>query len=63
MLPPPEDDPDEELISLVLFHDPDHDAVIAPLAGTYDEANPPRYQPVVAGEHLDSMMNALAVKP
>jgi isopenicillin N synthase-like dioxygenase len=63
VLPPPEDDPDEELISLVLFHDPDHDAVIAPLEGTWSDEHPPRYAPVVAGEHLDSMMNALAVKP
>jgi len=58
--PPPADDPDEELISLVLFHDPDFDAVIAPLEGTFDETNPPRYEPVLAGEHLARMMDALA---
>lgn len=61
VLAPPEEDPDEELISLVLFTDPDHDAVIAPLPGCVDDEHPPRYDPVVAGQHLDTMMNALAV--
>lgn len=61
VLPPPADDPAEELISLVFFHDPDHDAVIEPLAGCVDEAEPPRYAPVVAGEHLADMLRSLAV--
>jgi len=60
--PPPEDDPDEELISLVLFHDPDFDAIIAPLEGCCSADNPPRYEPVDAGEHLARMMDALSVE-
>jgi isopenicillin N synthase-like dioxygenase len=59
--PPPAEDPDEELISLVLFHDPDHDAVIAPLEGCCGPDRPPRYEPVIAGDHLARMMDALAV--
>jgi isopenicillin N synthase-like dioxygenase len=61
LAPPPADDPDEELISLVLFHDPDFDALIEPLAGCCGPDNPPRYEPVVAGEHLARMMDALSV--
>lgn len=59
VLPPPADDPAEELISLVFFHDPDHDAVIAPLPGTVDQDHPARYEPVIAGEHLGRMLDAL----
>lgn len=61
VLPPPAENPAEELISLVFFHDPDHDAVIAPLEGCYDDDHPPRYEPVVAGEHLARMLESLAV--
>ncbi len=61
VLPPPAEDPDEELISLVLFHDPDADAVIAPLPGCTGPDHPARYEPVVAGDHLATMMDALAV--
>jgi isopenicillin N synthase-like dioxygenase len=61
VLPPPAEDPDEELISLVLFHDPDADAVIAPLDGCTSPDHPPRYEPVLAGDHLARMMDALAV--
>jgi isopenicillin N synthase-like dioxygenase len=63
VLPPPDADPSEELISLVMFHDPDHDAVIAPLEGCYGPDHPRRYEPVVAGEHLARMMDALSVAP
>lgn len=61
VLPPPADDPAEELISLVFFHDPDHDAVIRPLDGCVDDTHPPRYEPVVAGEHLATMLSSLSV--
>lgn len=61
VLPPPAGDPAEELISLVYFHDPDHDALIAPLEGTWSDENPPRYEPVLAGDHLAAMLDALAV--
>lgn len=61
VLPPPADEPAEELISLVSFHGADPEAVIEPLDGCWDAQNPKRYEPVLAGEHLSRMLDALAV--
>jgi isopenicillin N synthase-like dioxygenase len=61
VLAPPVDAPDEELVSLVYFHDPQYDTVIEPLPGCVDADHPPRYEPVLAGEHLGALLDAIAV--
>jgi isopenicillin N synthase-like dioxygenase len=46
VLPPPAQDPDEELVSLILFHEADMDTVVEPLfPGT-------PHQPVTAADYL-----------
>jgi isopenicillin N synthase-like dioxygenase len=60
VLAPPAGRPEEELVSLIFFHEPDHDALIAPLPGCYDAANPPRYEPVPAGEHYAGMLDSIS---
>jgi isopenicillin N synthase-like dioxygenase len=52
VLAPPPDAPDEELLSLVFFHDPDHDAAISPLGD-------PGVEPVRAGDYLAMKLAAL----
>jgi isopenicillin N synthase-like dioxygenase len=52
VLPPPLDVPEEELLSLVFFHDPDHDAVVTPLGH-------PEVEPVLAGDYLAAKLAAL----
>jgi len=61
VLAPPDVDPDEELVSLIYFHDPRYDAVIEPLPGCVDADHPPRYEPVLAGDHLSALLDAIAV--
>jgi isopenicillin N synthase-like dioxygenase len=46
VLPPPEEAPDEELISLIVFLEADVDTVVTPVTGET------AYEPVVAGEWL-----------
>jgi len=38
--------------SLVFFHNPNYDAVVACLPGCADPANPPKYAPTTSGGHL-----------
>lgn len=38
--------------SMVFFHNPNHDALIAPLPGCIDAGHPAKYAPITAGEHL-----------
>lgn len=38
--------------SMVFFHNPNNDALIAPLPGSVDENHPAKYEPITAGEHL-----------
>jgi isopenicillin N synthase-like dioxygenase len=38
--------------SIAFFHDGNHDALIECLPTCHDAANPPRYTPVLAGDHL-----------
>jgi isopenicillin N synthase-like dioxygenase len=40
--------------AIVFFHDPRADAVIECIPGCADEANPPRYEPVTALEHVNA---------
>lgn len=61
VLPPPASDPAEELISLIFFHEPDHDTVIEPLPTCVSDEHPPLYAPITAGEYLAMKMDALSV--
>ena len=61
VLAPPDADPDEELVSLIYFHDPQHDSVIEPLPGCVDEDHPAQYAPVLAGAHLGALLDAIVV--
>jgi isopenicillin N synthase-like dioxygenase len=61
VLPPPASKPEEELISLVFFHEPDHDARIEAFPTCVSDDNPARHAPVVAHIYLDAKMDALAV--
>lgn len=58
---PPPSVPDEELVSLIFFHEPDHDAVIDPFPSCVPPGSTPRYPPVVAGDYLAEKMAALEV--
>lgn len=40
-------------MSFPFFHNPNPDALIECIPGCYDEGNPPKYQPIVAKEHLE----------
>ncbi len=62
VLPPPADAPDEELVSLIFFHEPDHDALIAPLPACVAADRPPLHDPVVSGDYLAEKMDALSVQ-
>ena len=61
VLPPPASAPAEELISLIFFHEPDHDAVVEAFDTCVSDTNPARYPAVIAHEYLASKMDALAV--
>ena len=61
VLPPTAEAPDEELISLIFFHEPDADAIISPLPTCVDDANPPRYEPISSKDYLDEKFASLGV--
>ncbi len=61
VLPPPAAAPEEELVSLVFFHSPNHDAVIEPLPPTVTDDRPARYEPIIASDYLAAKMDALRV--
>ncbi len=61
VLPPQAERPQEELISLVFFGEPDHDAVIEALPTCVSATEPAKYPPVLAHEYLAAKMDALAV--
>jgi isopenicillin N synthase-like dioxygenase len=60
VLPPSVAAPEEELLSLVFFHEPDHDTVIRPLAAP-DGEDPPNTV-VVAGEYLRAKLDSMILK-
>jgi isopenicillin N synthase-like dioxygenase len=51
-VPPPDRVLGSRRQTLVFFHDPRTDALIECIPGCADEANPPRYEPVTAFEHV-----------
>ncbi len=59
VLPPSAEDPAEELLSLVLFHGANPQAVIETLDGPL--AGPTHYPPVVAGDFLRDRLDAVTV--
>jgi isopenicillin N synthase-like dioxygenase len=61
VLPPPAERPQEELISLVFFGEPDHDALIQALPTCVSATEPAKHPPVLAHEYLAAKMDALAV--
>lgn len=61
VLPPPKSEPDEELVSLVFFHEPNHDTVIDPFGSCVSADRPPLYAPVLASDYLSEKMEALSV--
>lgn len=61
VLPPPESAPDEELLSLVFFHEPDHDALITALDTCVSDESPVRHPPILAGDYAAMKMDALSV--
>jgi len=61
VLPPSVGLPDEELISLVFFHEPDAHTVISPLPTCVTPQNPARYQPITAMQYLSDKFEQLTV--
>ncbi len=61
VLPPSADAPDEELISLVFFHEPDATALIAPFETCVSADNPARYEPIRSMDYLGQKFAALEV--
>ena len=61
VLPPSADAPSEELVSLVFFHEPDTEALIAPLPTCVSADNPARHAPVTANQYLAEKYGALAL--
>lgn len=59
VLPPPADEPTEELVSLVFFHEANPLTVVEPLPSDRVGAN--RYEPVTAGEFLRSRIASITV--
>ncbi|HEY4022673.1 MAG TPA: 2-oxoglutarate and iron-dependent oxygenase domain-containing protein [Pseudonocardiaceae bacterium] len=58
VLPPPENAPEEELLSLVFFYEADHDAVIESFPPPIGKTS---YPPVVWGEYLREKLAAISV--
>ncbi len=61
VLPPKASAPDEELISLIFFHEPDADTIISPLETCVSDENPARYEPIAAMDYLTEKFEALSV--
>jgi isopenicillin N synthase-like dioxygenase len=53
-VPPPDRRPGSRRQTIVFFHDPRSDALIDCIPGCADEANPPRYEPVTALDHVQA---------
>lgn len=61
VLPPPPEAAAEEMLSLVFFHEPDHEALIEVLDTCVSPGNPARYGPITADAYLSEKMDALVV--
>jgi isopenicillin N synthase-like dioxygenase len=61
VLPPPASNRDEELLSLVFFHEPDHDAWVEAFPTCVSAERPAKYPGVLASDYLAAKMDALVV--
>jgi len=61
VLPPPAERPQEELISLVFFGEPNHDVLVKAFDSCVSDTNPAKYPPVLSHTYLAEKMDALAV--
>jgi len=61
--PPPGSEPDSRRLSLVFFHQPNDDAMVACLPSSLAAGEQPRYAPVTSGEHLRLKINRQFVAP
>ncbi|MEM9514870.1 MAG: 2-oxoglutarate and iron-dependent oxygenase domain-containing protein [Actinomycetota bacterium] len=61
VLAPPAHEPNEELISLIFFHEPNHDAIVDPLPTCVSDTSPAKYPPISANDYLAAKMDALSV--
>lgn len=61
VLPPSPGAPNEELLSLVFFHEPDADALITPLETCVSDENPARYGPISSSDYLAEKFAALDI--
>ncbi len=61
VLPPPEELPSEELISLVYFGEPTYDTVVETFPSCISDDNPAKYPPILSRAYLDEKMAALVV--
>jgi isopenicillin N synthase-like dioxygenase len=59
VLPPPADEPTEELLSLVFFHEANPSTVVESLPT--GKAGPATYEPVTAGDFLRARINSITV--
>jgi len=62
VLPPPVEEPTEELISLVYFGEPTFDTVIETFESCVSSDNPAKYPPILSRTYLDEKMAALVVE-
>lgn len=62
VLPPSNELPDEELISLVFFHEPDAETIITPIDTCVSADNPARYEPISAMQYLSDKFAQLSLE-
>lgn len=61
VLPPPIEEPTEELISLVYFGEPTFDTIVETFDSCVSSNNPAKYPPILSRAYLDEKMAALVV--
>ncbi|MEM1335998.1 MAG: isopenicillin N synthase family oxygenase, partial [Actinomycetota bacterium] len=61
VLPPPSEEPTEELISLVYFGEPNPDALVETFPSCITAHRPAQYDPILACDYLDRKMAELVV--
>ncbi len=61
VLPPPAEEPTEELISLVYFGEPTFNTVVETFESCTSATNPAKYPPILSRTYLDEKMAALVV--
>ena len=62
VLPPPIEEPTQEMISLVYFGEPTYDTMVETFDSCVSEDNPAKYPPILSRAYLDEKMAALLVE-